>query len=182
MSYETTDPSTRDYQTTQHHDYLQSRTDGLHGEELVDEVFDQHSRHIDPENCTDEDRERRFGKNWREIIAFVGEAAELTPERAEQITAVWFSEQTLDDLTEDAEVAAANNCLAVLADVIEAGDEAMEPTYQSHEIYWETRYAYLGALMAVVAGDGIPEQLRNRLRHAWDTHPVPCALCYSRRN
>ncbi|MFF7147522.1 hypothetical protein ACFZAO_05540 [Streptomyces griseoaurantiacus] len=158
-----------------HRDYLANRLAGIDDpEERVNEIMDQHARYDDPANCTDEDRARAFGPNWREVTAVIQQAASLTVEQAERIASCSMAEWELDNLMEEAGLsedgeAAPGSALQVWDTVIEVGDEALETKYEQHEAFWETRFAYLAALMAAVAGDEIPETLRSSMTRAWSS-------------
>ncbi|MFD9721081.1 hypothetical protein [Streptomyces sp. NPDC059076] len=155
--------------TRAHKNYLDARLEGIEDRgEWVNEILNQHARYDDPDSCTDEDRARAFGKNWREVIAVIQRAASLTREEAERIAAYSLQEYELDNFLERVEEVAVGDCLAGYDLAGDAGDIACEPMFSRGDVYWETRNAYLAALMAAVAGDGIPENLRSEMTRAWN--------------
>lgn len=141
-------------------------------EEQANEILDQHARSDDPDNCTDEDRARAFGPNWRDAIAVIHQAVSLTTEQAERIANNPLAEWELDGfmeevgMDEDGEVAP-GSALEAWGRIADAGDEVLEPKYKKADVFWETRYAYLAALMAATAGDELSEDLSTRMTRVW---------------
>ncbi|MFE9777760.1 hypothetical protein ACFYPA_06335 [Streptomyces sp. NPDC005775] len=167
MSYEKTDPATRDVRTVEHHAFLKARRDNIDDQdEWVNEVLAQNARVIDPENCTDEDLARGYGPNWREVTAVIQQAVSLTRDQAEKIASHALPEWRLDNLLEEVGTEVTGSDMWYL--IGQAGDEALEPKYRKAEIYWETRYAYLAALLAAAVGDQISDDLRDRMTYIWN--------------
>ncbi|MEW1699483.1 MULTISPECIES: hypothetical protein [unclassified Streptomyces] len=166
-AYELSDPGTRDYRTQAHKDYLDSRIEAADDAEArVIEFMSQHARVVDPENCTDADLQRAFGANWRAAATVVQQAADLRREQAERIADYSLPEWELDDLTDRA-MREAGPALDFWDSVGDAGDAATECMFSRGDVYWETRNAYLAALMAAVAGSAISDALSREMTHAW---------------
>jgi len=166
-----TDPRKAEMAAEQaHREYLASRLEQIDDpDERVNEIIDQHVKNLDPEGCTDEDRAQALGPNWRQVITFIQQAASLPREQAERIASHSMQEWDLDYLIEEAEQAMEGDWSDAYYLALDAGDVAMEPTYRSSDIYWETRNAYLAALMATVEGGRLSEDLRARMMRVWNT-------------
>ncbi|MFE0470441.1 hypothetical protein ACFW2V_02345 [Streptomyces sp. NPDC058947] len=169
MSYELSDPSTRDIRTTAHKAYLESRIDGIGDpDERVTEILAQHARVADPENCTDADLALLLGKNWRDVIVVLQQAANLTREQAEKIAAYALGPNWELDL-EEAHAALPGTGLADWSDAAEACDAATEHTWSKGGSFWEANDAFSCALMAAMAGERVSEMTRRDLMSAWRT-------------
>jgi hypothetical protein len=169
MSYELSDPSTRDVRTTAHRAYLDSRIDGIDDpDERVNEILAQHARFADPENCTDIDLALLLGKNWRNVVVVLQQAARLTREQAEEIAAYALGPNWELDV-EEAHAVLPGTGLADWSNAAEACETATDHTWSKGGPFWEARDAFTCALMAVMAGDRLPEMTRRDLMRAWST-------------
>ncbi|MFJ4879981.1 hypothetical protein ACIP93_32905 [Streptomyces sp. NPDC088745] len=135
------------------------------------EIIRKYGRWDDPENCTDEDLKRRFGKNWLPVVTVIRQAAALTREQAERMaTPAPMAEHELDWYIEKVEEATGRDLdTDPLWDVVgEAGDEATDPMWTKGDTYWQNRMAYLAVLMAATLGDEIPEKLHSQMTETWN--------------
>lgn len=169
MSYELSDPSTRDIRTTAHRAYLDSRLDGISDpDERVHEILAQYARVADPENCTDADLALLLGKNWRDVIVVLRQAASLTREQAEKIAAYALGPNWELDI-EEADGALPEAGVRDQTDFGEAVEAATDHTWSKGGDFWEAHDAFSCALMAAMAGDRVSEMTRRDLMRAWRT-------------
>jgi hypothetical protein len=155
-----------------HHNHLISRRNEIDDlEERAKEIIAQYGNWDDPDSCTDDDLERRFGENWRAVATVIQQAAALTRDQAEKMaTPVPLAEHELDWYIEKVEEATGRDLdTDPLWDVVgEAGDEATDPMWEKGDTYWQNRMAYLAALMAATLGDEIPEKLHSQMTETWN--------------
>jgi plasmid maintenance system antidote protein VapI len=167
MSYELSDPGTRDVRTAAHRTYLDSRLDGIDDpDERVNEILAQHARFADPENCTDDDLALLLGRNWRNVLGVIRQAARLTREQAEKIAASPLGPNWELDL-EEAENALPETEVRDDTAFGEAVEAATDHTWSKGGPFWEAHDAFSCALMATMAGDRISEATRRDLMRAW---------------
>ncbi|MFH9574241.1 hypothetical protein ACH4MG_27335 [Streptomyces sp. NPDC017454] len=169
MSYELSDPSTRDVQTAAHRAYLDSRLDGIDDpDERVREILAQYARFADPENCTDADLALLLGRNWQNVVVVLQQAARMTREQAEKIADYPLGPNWELDL-EEAHDALSGTGLADWSDAAEAVEAATDHTWSKGGPFWEANDAFSCALTAAMAGDRASEITRRDLMRAWRT-------------
>jgi hypothetical protein len=169
MSYELSDPNTRDIRTEAHHAYLRSRLQGIDNpDDRVDEILAQHARVLDPENCTDGDLARLLGRNWQDVITVIRQAANLTYEEAEKIAGCSLGPNWELDV-EEANNAALGTGLSDWTVASEASDAACDHTWRKSDHFEEAYNAYVCAITAAMAGDSVSERTHRDLMRAWRT-------------
>ncbi|MGW4270895.1 hypothetical protein ACWEGQ_00660 [Streptomyces seoulensis] len=137
-------------------------------DDQVTEILAQHARTDDPENYTDADLALLLGKNWRNVIVVLQQAANLTREQAEKIAAYPLGPNWELDL-EEAHAALSGTGLADWSDAAEACDAATEPTWSKGGPFWGANDAFSCALMAAMAGECVSDMTRRDLMSAWRT-------------
>lgn len=137
-------------------------------DERVSEALAQHARPADPENCTEADLESLLGRNWRDMIVVLEQAANLTREQAETIADYPLGPNWELDM-EEAEEAVPETEIRDNYDYAEAVTAATDHTWLKGGPFWEAHDAFDCALMAAMAGDRIPERTHRDLMSAWRT-------------
>ncbi|MYS32905.1 hypothetical protein K388_07100 [Streptomyces sp. KhCrAH-43] len=137
-------------------------------EDWVDATLDYQVPRNDLDAPTDEERQAKYGDNWRKVYALVRQMATLTRDDAERVASNRMTESDFDTLYEQIKAVAPEGWTERYH-YFDPEDWAVDFKYAQAEVFWETRLHYLAALMAVLAGDGLPEKLRDSAMYAW-TH------------
>ncbi|KOU43189.1 hypothetical protein [Streptomyces sp. WM6378] len=133
----------------------------------VDEILARYARPLDPENCTEDDLAQLLGRNWRDVVSVIRQAADLTYEQAEKIT------KCGRDANWELDLEQAHNTLLGTGHV--ESDVGWDAQYEAGAIDdWErfsdfgTVYdAFVCASMAATAGDAISERMHRDLMYSW---------------
>ncbi|WP_411095950.1 hypothetical protein [Streptomyces sp. 020-2-3H-GM] len=137
-------------------------------EDWVDATLDYQTPREDLDAPTDEERRAKYGDNWEAVYALTRQMATLTQEEAERIALNRMTEEDYFELYEKAKAAAPGDWVEIFRET-DPEDYAVDFKYRQAEIFWEIRYHYTAAQMAVVAGDSIPKKLHDDAMWAW-TH------------
>ncbi|WP_446458649.1 hypothetical protein [Streptomyces rochei] len=137
-------------------------------DERVSDALTQYARPDDPENCTEADLASLLGKNWRNVVVVLEQAANLTREQAEKIADYPLGPNWELDCAE-AENSLPETEVRDDTDFGEAVNAATDHTWAKGGPFWEAHDAFDCALMAAMAGDRVSEMTHRDLMRAWRT-------------
>lgn len=132
------------------------------------EDSDERVEEILAQRAADGDLARLFGPNWRNVIVVIKQAANLSREQAEEIAA-YPQHPNWDLELEEAHKAMLQAGLVAWPAAGEALDAAADHTFLKGGPFWEAHDAFCRAFTASLAGDLIPDGLRNDMMRAWGT-------------
>lgn len=134
----------------------------------VDEILARYARPRDPESCTEDDLAQLLGRNWRDVIIVIRQAAELTYEQAEKIIKCGRDANWELDL-EQAHNTLSRTGLADWEVACDAQDDAggIDSRWRQFDDFNAVYDAFICASTAAMAGDAIPEQVHRDLMWTW---------------
>ncbi|MFE4857398.1 hypothetical protein [Streptomyces sp. NPDC056670] len=134
----------------------------------VDEILARYGRPLDPENCTEDDLALLLGRNWRDVVVIIRQAAELTYDQAEKIikrghTSNW--ELHLDE----AHDTLPRTGLGDWGIACDAMDDAggIDGRWLQFDDFNAVYDAFICATTAAMAGDLVPELTHRDLMWTW---------------